>query len=57
MLKTNEFKKSLQDCNAAHNLDPKNIKAIWRRIGAYRGLREYNNALRDLEKLKKDFGD
>ena len=56
LLKTNEFRKSLNDCNAAHKLDPKNIKAIWRRIGAFRGLREYHNALRDLEKLKKDFG-
>jgi regulator of sirC expression with transglutaminase-like and TPR domain len=54
-LKTNEYKKALDDCNAAHTLDPKSIKAIWRRISAYRGLKEFKAALDDLAKLK-DFG-
>jgi import receptor subunit TOM70 len=54
-LKTNEYKKALDDCNSAHDLDPKSIKAIWRRISAYRGLKEFKAALVDLGKLK-DFG-
>ena len=55
-LKCNEFKKALDDCNAANKLDPKNIKAIWRRISAFRGLKEYQKALEDLTRLKRDLG-
>ena len=55
-LKCNEFKKALDDCNAANKLDPKNIKAIWRRISAFRGLKEYQRALEDLARLKRDLG-
>lgn len=54
-LKCNEYKKALDDCNSAHKLDPKSIKAIWRRISALRGLKEFRSALDDLAKLK-DFG-
>jgi tetratricopeptide (TPR) repeat protein len=51
-LKLNKFKDALNDCNfVLHYDDSENIKALYRRALAFKGLGDIENALRDLSEI------
>ncbi|KAI8924335.1 hypothetical protein BC831DRAFT_551462 [Entophlyctis helioformis] len=51
-LKTRDFTSALSDCTSALELDPCLVKALWRRIDAYRGLGQFDQARADAERVK-----
>jgi tetratricopeptide (TPR) repeat protein len=45
------FSEGIWDCSEALSMDPKNVKALFRRAGAYFEVCEYNKAASDLERV------
>ena len=50
-LGSNNYSDALQDCNAALALDPRRVKAIFRRAQALEGLGKAGDAFKDLKDL------
>ena len=49
----NKFKEALSDCNQAISFDDTYVKAYLRRAKCYMDLEQYEDAVRDYEKLNK----
>ena len=54
-LKLSMFDEALKDCESSLKFDSNNIKAIWRKIEALRGLKDFPNALLELRKLVEKY--
>lgn len=52
-LRTGEYRKAIEACNAVLVRDTKNAKALWRRSQAYLELGEWRDATRDLNALER----
>lgn len=52
-LKQHDYKKAVEACNKACELQPSYTKALYRRAQAKRGLKQYESALADCEKAIK----
>jgi len=49
-LKLKKYEKAISDCNEVLILKPTNLKAFFRRGGAYLGLKKFEEAKSDLER-------
>ncbi|KAM6298539.1 mitochondrial import receptor subunit TOM34 [Aegotheles albertisi] len=48
-----QYKEAVQDCTEALRLDPKNIKALYRRAQALKELKDYKSSIADIKSLLK----
>ncbi|NXQ79170.1 TOM34 protein, partial [Nyctibius grandis] len=48
-----QYKEAVQDCTEALRLDPKNVKALYRRAQALKGLKDYRSSIADIKSLLK----
>ncbi|NXS99964.1 TOM34 protein, partial [Jacana jacana] len=48
-----QYKEAVQDCTEALKLDPKNVKALYRRAQALRELKDYKSSIVDIKSLLK----
>ncbi|NWH62940.1 TOM34 protein, partial [Geococcyx californianus] len=48
-----EYKEAVQDCTEALKLDPKNVKALYRRAQALKELKDYKSSIADIKSLLK----
>ncbi|KFZ69502.1 Mitochondrial import receptor subunit TOM34, partial [Podiceps cristatus] len=48
-----QYKEAVQDCTEALRLDPKNIKALYRRAQALKELKDYKSSIADIKRLLK----
>ncbi|NXN81579.1 TOM34 protein, partial [Bombycilla garrulus] len=48
-----QYKEAAQDCTEALKLDPKNVKALYRRAQALKELKDYKSSIADLKSLLK----
>ncbi|NXR08612.1 TOM34 protein, partial [Semnornis frantzii] len=52
-LSLKQYKEAVQDCTEALRLDPKNIKALYRRAQALKELKDYKSSIADIKSLLK----
>ncbi|XP_058670816.1 mitochondrial import receptor subunit TOM34 [Ammospiza caudacuta] len=52
-LSLKQYKEAAQDCTEALKLDPKNVKALYRRAQALKELKDYKSSIADLKSLLK----
>ena len=52
LLKQNDFEAALKECEKVIEIQPENKKALFRRGQARFGLKDYDEALKDLQKVK-----
>ncbi|NWU70846.1 TOM34 protein, partial [Pterocles burchelli] len=48
-----QYKEAVQDCTEALRLDPKNVKALYRRAQALKELKDYKSSIADIKSLLK----
>ncbi|NXH48389.1 TOM34 protein, partial [Dicaeum eximium] len=48
-----QYKEAAQDCTEALKLDPKNVKALYRRAQALKELKDYKSSIADIKSLLK----
>ncbi|NWY54751.1 TOM34 protein, partial [Chionis minor] len=48
-----QYKEAVQDCTEALRLDPKNVKALYRRAQAFKELKDYKSSIADVKSLLK----
>ncbi|XP_027601661.1 mitochondrial import receptor subunit TOM34 [Pipra filicauda] len=48
-----QYKEAAQDCTEALKLDPKNVKALYRRAQAFKELKDYKSSIADIKSLLK----
>ncbi|NXF63979.1 TOM34 protein, partial [Ciccaba nigrolineata] len=48
-----QYKEAVQDCSEALRLDPKNVKALYRRAQALKELKDYKSSIADIKSLLK----
>ncbi|NXS70353.1 TOM34 protein, partial [Pandion haliaetus] len=48
-----QYKEAVQDCTEALRLDPKNVKALYRRAQALKELKDYRSSITDIKSLLK----
>ncbi|NXW22145.1 TOM34 protein, partial [Circaetus pectoralis] len=48
-----QYKEAVQDCTEALRLDPKNVKALYRRAQALKELKDYRSSIADIKSLLK----
>ncbi|XP_035748770.1 mitochondrial import receptor subunit TOM34 [Egretta garzetta] len=48
-----QYKEAVQDCTEALRLDPKNVKALYRRAQALKELKDYKSGIADIKTLLK----
>ncbi|NXF28662.1 TOM34 protein, partial [Nyctibius bracteatus] len=48
-----QYKEAVQDCTEALRLDPKNVKAFYRRAQALKELKDYRSSIADIKSLLK----
>ncbi|XP_014796714.1 PREDICTED: mitochondrial import receptor subunit TOM34 [Calidris pugnax] len=48
-----QYKDAVQDCTEALRLDPKNVKALYRRAQALKELKDYKSSIADIKSLLK----
>uniref|UniRef100_A0A8C0IAH5 Translocase of outer mitochondrial membrane 34 n=1 Tax=Bubo bubo TaxID=30461 RepID=A0A8C0IAH5_BUBBB len=48
-----QYKEAVQDCSEALKLDPKNVKALYRRAQALKELKDYKSSIADIKSLLK----
>ncbi|XP_069728016.1 mitochondrial import receptor subunit TOM34 isoform X2 [Phaenicophaeus curvirostris] len=48
-----KYKEAVQDCTEALRLDPKNVKALYRRAQALKELKDYKSSIADIKTLLK----
>ncbi|NXX18034.1 TOM34 protein, partial [Podargus strigoides] len=48
-----QYKEAVQDCTEALRLDPKNVKALYRRAQAFKELKDYKSSIADIKSLLK----
>ncbi|KFP38851.1 Mitochondrial import receptor subunit TOM34, partial [Chlamydotis macqueenii] len=48
-----QYKEAVQDCTEALKLDPKNVKALYRRAQALKELKDYKSSIADIKSLLK----
>ncbi|XP_051489311.1 mitochondrial import receptor subunit TOM34 [Apus apus] len=48
-----QYREAVQDCTEALGLDPKNVKALYRRAQALKELKDYKSSIADIESLLK----
>uniref|UniRef100_A0A8D0ENL7 Mitochondrial import receptor subunit TOM34 n=1 Tax=Strix occidentalis caurina TaxID=311401 RepID=A0A8D0ENL7_STROC len=48
-----QYKEAVQDCSEALRLDPKNVKALYRRAQALKELKDYKSSITDIKSLLK----
>ncbi|NXP56719.1 TOM34 protein, partial [Heliornis fulica] len=48
-----QYKDAVQDCTEALKLDPKNVKALYRRAQAFKELKDYKSSIADTKNLLK----
>ncbi|PKU35190.1 hypothetical protein llap_14504 [Limosa lapponica baueri] len=46
-----QYKEAVQDCTEALRLDPKNVKALYRRAQALKELKDYKSSIADIKSL------
>ncbi|NXX67486.1 TOM34 protein, partial [Spizella passerina] len=52
-LSLKQYKEAAQDCTEALKLDPKNVKALYRRAQALKELKDYKSSIADIKSLLK----
>ncbi|XP_064023817.1 mitochondrial import receptor subunit TOM34 [Pogoniulus pusillus] len=52
-LSLKQYKEAVQDCTEALSLDPKNVKALYRRAQALKELKDYKSSIADIKSLLK----
>ncbi|NWZ09447.1 TOM34 protein, partial [Agelaius phoeniceus] len=52
-LSLKQYKEAAQDCTEALRLDPKNVKALYRRAQALKELKDYKSSIADIKSLLK----
>ncbi|KFP26245.1 Mitochondrial import receptor subunit TOM34, partial [Colius striatus] len=52
-LSLKQYKEAVQDCTEALRLDPKNVKALYRRAQALKELKDYKSSIADVKSLLK----
>ncbi|KFQ20274.1 Mitochondrial import receptor subunit TOM34, partial [Mesitornis unicolor] len=52
-LNLKQYKEAVQDCTEALRLDPKNVKALYRRAQALKELKDYKSSIADIKSLLK----